>query len=104
MSVPTNLVTLASDIVENEGHVGARGATLELARGYLALAEAYEFDCAIPLEEAREAFNASCRETDKVEARENALLDTLRRIADGSDFTWGNLARIALDMNAEARS
>ena len=55
MTVRTDLVILSREIVANEGRVGARGATLELARGYLVLAEAYEFDVAIPLAEANDA-------------------------------------------------
>jgi hypothetical protein len=34
-----DLVKLAAEIVANEGRVGARGATLELARDYLRLSE-----------------------------------------------------------------
>jgi len=54
VTVRPDLVDLAREIVANESRVGARGATLALAKGYLALAEAYEFDVAIPLAELRE--------------------------------------------------
>jgi hypothetical protein len=75
VSARAELVTLSREIVENEGRVGARGATLELARGYLALAEAYEFDVAIPLAELREELERVGLRLDQEVARAEARLE-----------------------------